>query len=188
MFKLAIKRVENGKWHVYSESGRHMGGPYSSEAEANHRLQQIEYFKRMKKHAAKKQYRYGFSIIHPIAKENEKWEYSIQQHKNQNGTHFDLRMLRPGDDKAVSWAMKKPPFPGLKPSLAMRTHDHTMEHMDFEGPMITRAGHGTVKLLKRGTITVKKIDQEGIHFNMEGVDYRLRPFKGKKYMFEQALY
>jgi hypothetical protein len=50
--KEAIKRLENGKWHVYSESGKHMGGPYSSEQEANHRLQQIEYFKHVKKAAA----------------------------------------------------------------------------------------------------------------------------------------
>jgi hypothetical protein len=42
---LAMIRIVAGKWHVYSESGKHMGGPYGSRAEAEHRLQQIEYFK-----------------------------------------------------------------------------------------------------------------------------------------------
>lgn len=188
MIKIAIKRKESDGWHVYSESGRHMGGPYPSEAGANKRLQQIEYFKHMKKNAARKHYRYGYSRIHPVAVENEEWDYSIQQHKNQNGTHFDLRLLRPGDDKALSWAMKKVPFGGVKPTLAMRTHDHTIEHMDFEGPLSTAAGYGDVKLLKRGKVKINRIDETGIHFNMENADYALRPFRGKKYMFERVLY
>lgn len=36
------------KWTVHSESGRSLG-EYDSEAEAKHRLQQIEYFKHVKK-------------------------------------------------------------------------------------------------------------------------------------------
>jgi len=37
-----MKRKVKGKWHVYSESGKHMGGPYKSEREANERLRQME--------------------------------------------------------------------------------------------------------------------------------------------------
>lgn len=48
MIKIAIKRHEKDGWHVYSESGKHMGGPYPSESGANKRLQQIEYFKHQK--------------------------------------------------------------------------------------------------------------------------------------------
>ena len=139
--------------------------------------------------AQPKFYRYGYAKIHslPLDKQEE-WDYSIQLHKNQNGKHFDLRLRRPGEDKAFSWAMKKTPFTGLKPVLAMRTHDHNIEHMDFEGPLTTAAGYGDVKLLKKGKAKVKSIDQQGILFEMDGKDYRLRPFKGKRYMFEQALY
>ena len=140
--------------------------------------------------AEHKTFQYGYSRIHPLdqSKPLEEWDYSIQLHKNQNGKHFDLRLLRPGENKAFSWAMKKTPFGGFKPTLAMRTHDHNIEHMSFEGPMTTRAGYGDVKLLKSGKAKVKTIDENGIMFELEGKDYRLRPFRGRKYMFEQALY
>lgn len=39
-------RKQKGKWHVYSEKGKHLGGPYNTREEAVHRLQQCEYFKR----------------------------------------------------------------------------------------------------------------------------------------------
>lgn len=39
-----IRKVK-GKWHVYSESGKHMGGPYNTRDQAVKRLQQIEHFK-----------------------------------------------------------------------------------------------------------------------------------------------
>jgi hypothetical protein len=135
-----------------------------------------------------KQYTYGYRFIHPPKIENEEWDYSLQLHTNQNGKHFDLRLLRPGEDKAFSWAMKKVPIGGIKPALAMRTHDHGLEHMDFEGDLNTAAGYGKVKLIRRGKIKMKAIDEQGIHFTMEGKDYRLRPFRGKRYMFEQVLY
>ena len=41
-------RREGGKWTVYSEAGKPMG-TYDTEAGAKHRLQQIEYFKHVKK-------------------------------------------------------------------------------------------------------------------------------------------
>lgn len=44
-------RKENGKFVVYSESGRKFG-EYSTEGAAKKRLQQMEYFKHMKKQAA----------------------------------------------------------------------------------------------------------------------------------------
>lgn len=39
-----VMKEESDGWHVYSESGKHMGGPYSKE-KAQERLRQIEYFK-----------------------------------------------------------------------------------------------------------------------------------------------
>lgn len=41
-------RKEGSKWYVYSESGKNLGGPYDTKAEAKKRLQQIEYFKHKK--------------------------------------------------------------------------------------------------------------------------------------------
>lgn len=134
-------------------------------------------------------YHYGYRMIHPLGTEKEEeWNYSIQMHKNQNGKHFDLRLHRPGEDKAYSWAMKKIPLiPGIRPSLAMRTHDHNLEHMNFEGPMVTAKGYGDVKMVSKGKAKIKKIDEHGIHMNIEGTDFRLRPYRGRRYMFEQVL-
>ena len=133
-----------------------------------------------------KYYHYGYRMIHPLGKEVEEWDYSIQMHKNQNGKHFDLRLLRPGEDKAYSWAMKKIPlFPGIRPALAMRTHDHNIEHMNFEGPITTAKGYGDVKMVSRGLAKIKQIDEHGIVMNIKGTDFRLRPYRGRRYMFEQ---
>ena len=134
-------------------------------------------------------YHYGYKHIHPLGKEKEEWDYSLQLHKNQNGKHFDLRLHRPGEDKAYSWAMKKMPGSGgIHPVLATRTFDHNLEHMKFEGPLVTAKGFGTVKLLTKGKVHVKMIDDKGIMFEMNNQHYRLRPYQGKKYMFEPVLY
>jgi hypothetical protein len=46
-------KKEDGKFHVYSETGdKHLGGPYATKEEAEHRLKQIEWFKNM--HNSKK--------------------------------------------------------------------------------------------------------------------------------------
>lgn len=35
-------------WYVVSESGKNLGGPYKTRAEAEKRLKQVEYFKHKK--------------------------------------------------------------------------------------------------------------------------------------------
>lgn len=42
-----IRKHKDG-WHVFSEKGKHLGGPYSSKEKAVHRLKQVEYFKHKK--------------------------------------------------------------------------------------------------------------------------------------------
>lgn len=39
---------KDGKFYVKSESGKNLGGPYDSRAEAEKRLRQVEYFKHVK--------------------------------------------------------------------------------------------------------------------------------------------
>lgn len=43
-----IRKKKDG-YHVYSEGGKHMGGPYGSRKKAQERIRQIEYFKKKKK-------------------------------------------------------------------------------------------------------------------------------------------
>lgn len=131
-------------------------------------------------------YHYGFAKIHPTDKE-EIWEYSIQLHKNQNGKHWDLRLARPGEPKAFSWSMKKIPLIRSKPALAIRSHDHDLRAMDFQGDMETQNGYGIIKLVQRGKARVKRIDEDGIVIEINEQDYRLRPLKKKRYLFEKLI-
>lgn len=41
-------RKENGGYVVRSETGRRLGGPYKTKAQAEKRLEQVEYFKHKK--------------------------------------------------------------------------------------------------------------------------------------------
>lgn len=43
-----IKRVKEGFKVVSQKTGRSLGGPYKTEAEAKKRLRQVEFFKRKK--------------------------------------------------------------------------------------------------------------------------------------------
>lgn len=38
-------RKTKGGWRVYSEKGKNLGGPYPVKAQAEKRLQQVEFFK-----------------------------------------------------------------------------------------------------------------------------------------------
>ncbi len=43
-----IKKVKGGYKVVSEKSGKNLGGPYKSKAQAKKRLRQVEYFKRAK--------------------------------------------------------------------------------------------------------------------------------------------
>lgn len=137
-----------------------------------------------------KHYQYGQKKIQSLAPdlEGETWRYSLQLHQNQNGKHWDFRLHRPSEQHAYSWAMKKIPFGNVKPILATRTHDHETKHMTFEGPMTTAKGYGSVKLVSHGDVRVKKIDKNGIQFQLGKASYRLRPYKDRRYLFESVFY
>lgn len=43
-----IRQSKDGSFNVYSEKGKHLGGPYKSKDEAVTRLKQVEHFKAQK--------------------------------------------------------------------------------------------------------------------------------------------
>jgi hypothetical protein len=132
-----------------------------------------------------KYYNYGYSYIKEQGKEPN-WQYVIQAHRNQNGLHFDIRLAKPGKPYAYSWASKKVPFTAGAPILAIRTYDHNLQHMDFQGPLKTSKGSGHVKILKRGKARMMSIDKNGIDFKLDsGERLVLRNVSGKKYMIER---
>jgi hypothetical protein len=129
-----------------------------------------------------KYYHYGYRFIKPQDEEKD-WDYAVQMHKNQNGTHFDFRLAKPGQDFAYSWASRKVPINITSPVMARRTQDHSLSHLDFEGPLDTAKGTGTVKLLKRGKTKLHSIDDKGLKFKLDTGEYLLMSnIKGKKYM------
>jgi len=133
-----------------------------------------------------KYYHYGYRFIKDQGEEDG-WEYVIQAHRNQNGLHFDTRLAKPGNQFAYSWASRKMPItPGLR-ILARRTHDHSLDHLNFEGPLTTAKGRGTVKILRRGKAKIKSIDNNEIIFKTDtGEDLILRNLAGKKYIIERT--
>lgn len=49
---MVVKKPDG--WHVLSESGKNLGGPYKTEGEAQRRLDQVEMFKRLLRKAPRK--------------------------------------------------------------------------------------------------------------------------------------
>jgi hypothetical protein len=47
MWVMIVKRKDG--YHVLSEKGKNMGGPYKTREEAEKRLRQVEYFKHVKR-------------------------------------------------------------------------------------------------------------------------------------------
>ena len=140
-----------------------------------------------------KYYQPGYSVIHPLSSmDNELWKYAVQIHKNQNGTHFDLRLYRPIEKIAYSWSLKKVPFlKGHEKLGAFRTYDHNHDDMLFEGFQKTASGHGTKKVLAYGSCKIMEIDKTaGLTFNIDSDYslYTLRPIKGKRYLLKELAY
>jgi hypothetical protein len=102
--------------------------------------------------------------------------------------HYDLRLARPGESHAYSWSTRKVPIKQYdKPILARRTKDHSLSYLNFEGPITTRKGYGTVKILQKGSATIHKIDDEGIHLELDsGEAMNLKNIKGKKYAIKRG--
>lgn len=123
-------------------------------------------------------YEYGYSKIHPLTpKDNQDWDYILQLHKTPAGKHFDIRLRRPGESIAHSWAIKKLPTSAAPAIKAFRTKDHpgiyayTPEFTSTKG----------IRVLQRGKARVHSIDKSGITFEYNSTMYKLSPVRGKQY-------
>ena len=68
---------------------------------------------------------------------------------------------------------------------AFRTKDHNFESLYFEGPLQTKKGFGTVKILQTGKARMNSIGRKtGLTFTIDNSAYRLKPIKGKNYNLE----
>lgn len=168
--KLSYIRHKSDGWHVYSEEGKNLGGPYTTEGEAKKRLAQIHYFKYIKT-ANKKilEFAPGIpdkkSIISiPNVTSTQTWEYVLQHHlADKAGAHYDFR-IGPQGGPGFSWVLKNGlPTNGEK-VLAIRQPDHNIKYFEFEGTIHSGYGKGDVKIADKGQVVLLKANDDKITF------------------------
>lgn len=103
----------------------------------------------------------------PLVYANYKDQYVVQLHDATN-LHYDLRL----EDEGVllSWAIPKGlPFTKGQKRLAIRTEDHPIKYLDFEGVIPPGAyGAGQMWIFDRGKIHWIKKEVSSYHFTLTG--------------------
>ncbi len=101
--------------------------------------------------------------------------FAVQQHDATN-LHWDLRMEHEG--VALSWALPRgvPQLPDRSANrLAVRTEDHPLSYLDFEGEIPAgEYGGGTMSLWDSGTYSAEKLRDDEVIANFEGERMRGR--------------
>jgi bifunctional non-homologous end joining protein LigD len=93
--------------------------------------------------------------------------FVIQEH-HATRLHWDLRLEH--DGALASWAIPNgiPPHPSEN-RLAVRTEDHPLEYLDFEGEIPKgQYGAGTMRIWDRGTFEVHKWEERKVEVTFTG--------------------
>jgi bifunctional non-homologous end joining protein LigD len=93
--------------------------------------------------------------------------FVVQEHSARS-MHWDLRLEHEGT--LVSWAVPRgiPPDPERN-NLAVRTEDHPLEYLDFEGDIPEgNYGAGTMRIYDRGTYEVHKFRDKEVMVTFHG--------------------
>ncbi len=93
--------------------------------------------------------------------------FVVQEH-HATRLHWDLRLER--DGVAASWAIPNaiPDDPGEN-RLAVRTEDHPLEYLEFEGDIPKgEYGAGTMRIWDRGTYETHKFDDDKVEVTFHG--------------------
>ncbi len=99
--------------------------------------------------------------------------FVVQEHRARS-LHWDLRLEHEG--ALASWAVPKgiPPDP-RKNHLAVRTEDHPLEYLDFEGEIPAgQYGAGTMEIWDRGTYETHKFRDNEVMVTFHGERIRGR--------------
>ena len=113
------------------------------------------------------------------------WDYTYHIHKNQNGTHFDLRLFCPGGSNSVySWSSKRHLLDKSFPTPLRRTKDHTVDWLSFEGTYISPEGDKNVlKIIEQGTAELVSLDDDSFLFKTKERVFKLKHLRGKRYLY-----
>src|SRR3954452_25514359 len=99
--------------------------------------------------------------------------FVVQEHSARS-MHWDLRLEHEGT--LVSWAVPKgiPPDP-KRNNLAVRTEDHPLEYLEFEGDIPEgNYGAGTMRIYVRGTYELHKLRDKEVMVTFHGERVRGR--------------
>jgi bifunctional non-homologous end joining protein LigD len=114
--------------------------------------------------------------------------FVVQEH-HARSMHWDLRLEHAGT--LASWAVPKgiPPDPA-RDGLAVRTEDHPLEYLDFEGDIPAgEYGGGTMRIWDRGTYELHKWRDDEVMITLHGERVRGRyvlfPTKGRNWMIHR---
>ena len=110
-------------------------------------------------------------------KDSGQTRFCVQKH-HATRLHYDLRLEREG--VLLSWAVPKgpPTAPGVK-RLAVRTEDHPVEYINFEGVIADgNYGAGTVEIWDSGTYELLDYKKDKIRFHLHG-----KRLKGVHYLY-----
>jgi bifunctional non-homologous end joining protein LigD len=114
--------------------------------------------------------------------------FVIQEHHARR-IHWDLRLER--DGTLASWALPRGvPAAPKDNRLAVRTEDHPLEYLDFEGEIPRgQYGAGTMMIWDRGTYVAEKFSDEKVEIELQGERvhgrYALFPTKGNNWMIHR---
>jgi bifunctional non-homologous end joining protein LigD len=122
------------------------------------------------------------------AKRADEGRFVIQEHHARR-IHWDLRLEREGT--LASWALPRGvPAAPKDNRLAVRTEDHPLEYLDFEGEIPKgEYGAGTMRIWDRGTYRCEKFTDDKVEVELRGERvrgrYALFPTKGKNWMIHR---
>ena len=128
------------------------------------------------------------NLVSTVMKHLKSHKFIVHKHDAiRAGLHYDLRLEK---DKVLKcWAIRNlPELLNHKKSkvLAIQTEDHNIKWFDFEGPITSEYGRGTMLVFDKGVYQIIEWSPKKIVINFQGVKlqgkYSLILFKPKQWL------